>query len=146
MTGRVPFEGKNPSEVMHKHLKATMTPPDHINNRMSAGCAQVIEMMMAKRTSERYVNVNDLIQDLDLVAAGRPPHFAKSVLGFEDLGSVLPSSGEVADAPMPTKASIKAASADGGRSATESPMFMIMMVLLAMSVIGNLVLGLLAFG
>ena len=49
VTGRVPFEGKNPSAVMHKHLKADLVPPDHLNPKLSGGCAQVIEMMMAKK-------------------------------------------------------------------------------------------------
>ena len=29
VTGRVPFSGKNPTEVMHKHLKSELVPPDH---------------------------------------------------------------------------------------------------------------------
>jgi serine/threonine protein kinase len=51
VTGVVPFEGKDPSEVMKKHLKAELTPPDHVNPKLSAGISEVIEMMMAKKPS-----------------------------------------------------------------------------------------------
>ena len=80
VTGQVPFEGKNPSAVMHKHLKAELTPPDHVNPKISAGCAAVIEMMMAKRTKDRYLSDDDLIEDLKLIAQGRAPRFARSSL------------------------------------------------------------------
>ena len=49
VTGNVPFDGKNPSSVMHKHLKAELVPPDHVNPKLSAGISEVIEMMMAKK-------------------------------------------------------------------------------------------------
>jgi hypothetical protein len=36
VTGSVPFDGKNPSAVMHKHLKAELVnPPDHVNPKLS---------------------------------------------------------------------------------------------------------------
>ncbi|MHC4909970.1 MAG: serine/threonine protein kinase [Planctomycetota bacterium] len=88
VTGKVPFEGKNPSQVMHRHLKEDLKPPDHLNQRLSAGCAQVIEMMMAKSASDRYHNSADLLEDLDLVSKGESPHFARSTL---DMSSIAPS-------------------------------------------------------
>lgn len=76
VTGRLPFEGRNPSSVMHKHLKAPLVPPDHVNPKLSAGCAQVIEMMMSKTVEGRYQNAADLLEDLELIEKGQPPHFA----------------------------------------------------------------------
>src|SRR5215203_1020443 len=35
LTGRPPFEADTPAAVMHKHLKAPLTPPDHINTALS---------------------------------------------------------------------------------------------------------------
>ena len=64
VTGNVPFEGKNPSDVMHKHLKSELVPPDHVNPKLSAGISEVIEMMMAKRVQNRYRNCSDLLVDL----------------------------------------------------------------------------------
>jgi serine/threonine protein kinase len=76
VTGRLPFEGRNPSSVMHKHLKSPLVPPDHVNTQLSAGCAQVIEMMMSKSVDGRYQNAADLLEDLELISKGQPPHFA----------------------------------------------------------------------
>ena len=56
VTGNVPFPGKSPSDVMHRHLKQELVPPDHINSTLSPGFSQVIEMMMAKNVSRRYQN------------------------------------------------------------------------------------------
>lgn len=76
VTGRLPFEGRNPSSVMHKHLKSPLVPPDHVNSKLSPGCAQVIEMMMSKTVDGRYHNATDLLEDLELISKGQPPHFA----------------------------------------------------------------------
>jgi serine/threonine protein kinase len=85
VTGRVPYTGKNPSEVMHKHLKAELEPPDHINPTLTPGFAQVIEMMLAKDPADRYHSATDLMEDLALVRDGKPPHFARPKL---DLSSI----------------------------------------------------------
>jgi len=81
LTGRVPFEGPTPSAVMHKHLKEPLTPPDHINTRLTVGCAAMIEMMMAKRRDQRYPSCRELLDDLDLLARGQAPHYAEQKLG-----------------------------------------------------------------
>lgn len=73
VTGRVPFEASTPSEVMRKHLKEPLTPPDHINTLLSAGISEVIEVMMAKKKKERYTNVEELLIDLEAIRDGRPP-------------------------------------------------------------------------
>ena len=73
VTGRVPFMAKNPSDVMRKHLKEQLIPPDHINTSLSAGTSEIIEVMMAKNKDDRYNNVEELIVDLKAVRNGRPP-------------------------------------------------------------------------
>jgi serine/threonine-protein kinase len=73
VTGRVPFEAGTPSEVMRKHLKDPIVPPDHINTSLSGGLAEVIEVMMAKKKSERYQNCEELLGDLDALQKGLPP-------------------------------------------------------------------------
>jgi serine/threonine-protein kinase len=73
VTGRVPFEATTPSEVMRKHLKDSLTPPDHINTLLSAGISEVIEVMMAKKKKERYTNVEELMIDLEAIRDGQSP-------------------------------------------------------------------------
>lgn len=77
VTGQVPYEGKNPSDVMHKHLKAELAAPDHVNPKLTAGVSQVIEMMMAKDPRSRHQGCKDLVVDLKAVREGQPPVIAK---------------------------------------------------------------------
>ncbi|MFO0961914.1 MAG: serine/threonine-protein kinase [Phycisphaerales bacterium] len=77
VTGRVPFEGTAPKEVMAKHLRDALVPPDQLVPELSGGLALIIEMMMAKDPRERYRNAAELLEDLDRVAAGEPPIHAR---------------------------------------------------------------------
>ncbi len=133
VTGRVPFEGKNPSEVMHRHLKQELTPPDHLNPKLSASVAQVIEMMMAKAVRDRYQSDDDLLEDLRLVGEGKPPHFAHRSI---DLSGVRPAPAPAPAAPPPP-AIARAAAAE---SPVHSPAFMFLLVIMTVSVLANVVL------
>ncbi|HSV99570.1 MAG TPA: serine/threonine-protein kinase [Sedimentisphaerales bacterium] len=73
VTGRVPFTGEDSSEIMKRHLREKLVPPDHINTSLSAGVSEVIEIMMAKRREDRYNNVEELLMDLEALRQGHPP-------------------------------------------------------------------------
>ena len=108
VTGHVPFSGKNPSEVMHHHLKTPLEPPDHINPTLSAHFSQVLEMMLAKDASERYSNANDLLEDLNLLRKGEAPHYARPKLDLADISAQVtaaPSTGMFAKTPAGTELS-----------------------------------------
>jgi serine/threonine-protein kinase len=96
VTGNVPFNGKNPTEVMQKHLKSALIPPDHVNPRLSAGISEVIEMMMAKSRKERYKNCEDLLVDLRAILAGENPPIAHKEASSVALQAI--ASSEVAQA------------------------------------------------
>lgn len=70
---------------MHRHLRDELVPPDHVNSKISPGSAQVIEMMLEKRPSDRYGSAADLIEDIDLILGGKSPLHAG---GRVDLSSV----------------------------------------------------------
>ncbi len=94
VTGRVPFMADDPAEVMRKHLREELIPPDHINTKLSAGASEVIEVMMAKHKEDRYNNVKELLTDLEAVRNGLPPirahkRFDVSVLGQLEKGEAL---------------------------------------------------------
>jgi len=133
VTGRVPFEGKNPSAVMHQHLKAELIPPDHINPKISNGTASVIEMMMAKNPAERYQNASDLLTDLELVAQGQPPHFAHKALDLSDVATAIAK--EVPTQPVVVQTRKTAAAEAAG-----SPLMMVAFVMLGLSLLANLIL------
>lgn len=85
VTGRVPFEASTPSEVMRKHLKEPLTPPDHINTALSAGIAEVIEVMMAKKKQDRYSNMEELLTDMTAIRDGKSPLLARQKFNLDAL-------------------------------------------------------------
>ena len=115
VTGRLPFEGPNPSAIMHKHLKQELIPPDHINTKLSAGIAEVIEMMMAKNRDDRYKNTKDLLVDLECIIKGESPLLARKRLDVKlltDLAEESSISGQRVnvEGPIPTGDAVKAKS------------------------------------
>ena len=78
VTGRVPYGGETPNEVMRKHVdkNVTLIPPDHLNTKLSSGLGMVVETMMAKNRENRYRNPDDLILDLKCLLQGESPMIA----------------------------------------------------------------------
>ncbi len=78
VTGRVPYPGDTPQEVMRKHVdkNAQLIPPDHINTRLSSGLGVVVETMMSKNRDSRYSTPDDLILDLKCLLQGDSPMIA----------------------------------------------------------------------
>jgi len=77
VTGRVPFSGKSPTEVMQKHLRSKLVPPDHMVTALTGGLGEVVETMMAKDRRNRYATPSDLILDLKCLMEGKPPTIAR---------------------------------------------------------------------
>lgn len=88
VTGRVPFPGKDPVEVMKKHLHEPLVPPDHINPKLSSGLGEVVEKMMAKRREERYQTPEEVITDLKRLLAGEPPLLARQQINMAVLAQL----------------------------------------------------------
>ena len=83
VTGRVPYGGDNPSEVMRKHVdpRVQLVPPDHLNTRLSSGLGMVVETMLAKNREHRYSTPDDLILDLKCLFQGESPMIAGAEAG-----------------------------------------------------------------
>ena len=88
VTGRVPFEASTPSEVMKKHLKEPLVPPDHLNTSLSTGISEIIETMMAKDRSDRYKTIPEVITDMENVRNGRAPLMAHTKFNIEAMGEL----------------------------------------------------------
>ena len=138
VTGRVPYEGANPKEVMRKHVskKFQFTPADHVNTSLSNGLAEVIEMLMAKGREDRYARPEDLIFDLDGLLRGERPsiahqkHDALALLSQGDLAADVDDLGIALDeGPL-------AASKGGG---DHGFLVVVLSILLALSVLMNIV-------
>ena len=78
VTGKVPYGGETPNEVMRKHVdpKVAIVPPDHLNSKLSGGLGMVVETMMAKNREHRYQTPDDLILDLKCLQRGESPMIA----------------------------------------------------------------------
>ncbi len=139
VTGNVPFDGKNPSSVMHKHLKSELVPPDQVNPKLSSGIAEVIEMMMAKVPGQRYQNCKDLLVDLRAVRDGTSPPLAhKDVFDASAMAAVAQ-----AEATAPAElAQDRGVSAkrERKREMVRDPLFIVLLVTLTLSLIFNVVL------
>jgi eukaryotic-like serine/threonine-protein kinase len=107
VTGNVPFDGKNPSSVMHKHLKEQPVPPDHVNPKLSAGISEVIEMMMAKSPKDRYANCADLLIDLRAVREKKSPPIAHKDVFGADLATVAKAEAAAPVVAMPVDRSVQ---------------------------------------
>ena len=108
VTGRVPYMSDDPSDVMRKHLREPLIPPDHINTSLSAGVSEVIEIMMAKKRNERYNNAEELLEDLEAVKEGRLPLRAHKRFDIRELekleeGRDIPKQQETIDIKMEQK-------------------------------------------
>jgi serine/threonine-protein kinase len=130
VTGRVPYEAKTQSEVMQKHLRAPLVPPDHLNPQLSAGTALIIETMLAKDLRDRYRNARELINDIDLVLAGKDPEFAKPAV---DIGAIATAVQATAQDPVEIVRK-------NSESPFASPLVLSLVAILALSLIGNVVL------
>lgn len=80
VTGKPPFPYKKTEEVLRAHLEEELTPPDHLNTKLSSGLGEVVEFMMAKKRGQRYPSPEELITDLECILHGDPPKYARQRL------------------------------------------------------------------
>jgi serine/threonine protein kinase len=97
VTGRPPFEADTPSAVMHKHLKEPLVPPDHLNESLSAGISEIVEVAMAKRREERYASTKDMLEDLKAVTNSQPPVHARRDVKLDVLAKAEQAAGKTVD-------------------------------------------------
>jgi len=130
VTGRPPFEADTPAAVMHKHLKAPLTPPDHINTALSSGVGEIIEVAMAKNRDDRYHSMEDMLADLRAVRAGQQPEYARRVASADDLAA-LEATGKTVDILPPPTPRVNIWS---------EPMAIALAVIAGVSVVANVIL------
>ncbi len=83
VTGKVPFDAPTPREVMVKHLKEKLIPPEKVNRFVSTHLSLVIRVCMAKSRRERYQSTAELVQDLEALSNDEPPLHAQTMLGMD---------------------------------------------------------------
>jgi serine/threonine-protein kinase len=88
VTGHPPFHYEGVERVMMAHLEEELTPPDHLNQSLSAGLGEVVEFMMAKERRRRYQKADDLIIDLECLLAGEAPRLARQRIEASTLAAL----------------------------------------------------------
>ena len=65
LTGKLPFEATNPSDMIQKHLYAEPPSPSHYNSTLPPIMEQVIKKLLAKDPSDRYQSAQELLLELN---------------------------------------------------------------------------------
>ncbi len=73
VTGERPYEATTAMGILTKHITEPFPPPQDRNPGVTDQCAALLEIMMAKDKNDRQQSWDDLINDIDLVLAGRYP-------------------------------------------------------------------------
>jgi serine/threonine protein kinase len=84
LTGRLPFEGRSPMEVIQKHLQEVPVPPQQFIPELAEEISHLILRMLAKEPSERFTTYDDLRVALARAVGDRraPRPLAESFLTF----------------------------------------------------------------
>ena len=64
LVGHLPFEAKDPLELIHSHIARSPVPPHEINSRVPLCLSHIILKLMAKTAEDRYQSSKGLIADL----------------------------------------------------------------------------------
>lgn len=89
-TGRPPFLGDTPNELVHAHIARLPENPSDVNAAIPASLSEIIQCLLSKDPEDRYQSVNGLLHDLEhcltALEQGRTERF---VLKRHDVFSTL---------------------------------------------------------
>ncbi len=80
MVGSLPFEGKNPAQVLRRVLDGSFTPPERARPTVGASWSRIVEKALAHKQEDRYPSADDLADALEAELG---------VLGFPDAAAEL---------------------------------------------------------
>ncbi|MFH1303425.1 MAG: hypothetical protein ABIK07_20355, partial [Planctomycetota bacterium] len=64
LTGRTPFHGENPKEVLLKHLSERAHPPSSINPNVAPEMDEFVLKMLAKKPEDRFRSMQEVVSSL----------------------------------------------------------------------------------
>ena len=71
LSGKVPFDGDNPLQIILKHLNETPKLPHEVNPKLPITLSQLLLRMMAKKRDDRYASAAAVQADLAKVREGK---------------------------------------------------------------------------
>lgn len=148
VTGKPPFEGKDSKDVMIKHVKEKLLSPDRHNLDLSFGLCKTIHKMLAKRPEDRYPSTEAMLEDLQSVdfllevEEGSERASGLGQLGNELAGRSHAVKTSGAPKPIASMGSVKDPVVPQAlpKEPAASPMAMVLVILLSVSVLLNLLL------
>lgn len=63
LTGRTPFKGKSPNDLLQQHLSVPPTPPSSFNSNVTKELDKFILRMLSKKPKDRHRDMNDLVAE-----------------------------------------------------------------------------------
>jgi serine/threonine-protein kinase len=75
MVGKLPFDGKNPAQVLRRVLEGAFTPTERARPTIGAGLGAIVDRALAKEAKDRYASTQDVADALRAELRG---------LGFDD--------------------------------------------------------------
>jgi len=60
MVGRLPFDGKNPAQVLRKVLDGAFTPPERARPTVGTGMSRIVERALAREANDRFPSAGEL--------------------------------------------------------------------------------------
>ncbi len=90
VSGHTPFEADNTMATLRKLATESLPDPREFNSGLSAGCVDMIEIMLARDPDRRHRTWEALIEDVDRVLAGKRPSTARPVAGQSVLARSKP--------------------------------------------------------
>lgn len=87
LTGRLPFDGEDPIELVHSHIAREPRPPHEINPRVSPALSGLVLKLLAKTAEHRYQSGRGLRADLE--RCGRERIVDRIDLGRDDVAETF---------------------------------------------------------
>jgi len=70
LTGKPPFTGESAVAIAYQHVSGLVIPPSELNSDVNASIDALVQMALAKDTSERYQTAAEMRTDIDRALAG----------------------------------------------------------------------------
>jgi len=96
LTGALPFTGEDATSIIYQHIHVAPRPPKEIDPRISEDFQAVVLKCLQKDPDHRYRDANDLLADLERLAAGARPITAYRDPASLRSGATVIRSGEFA--------------------------------------------------
>lgn len=69
LTKRLPFDAKDPIELLHAHVARVPEPPHRVNPRIPEAVSRIVLKLLSKNADDRYQSASGLVRDIEFCVA-----------------------------------------------------------------------------